>query len=196
MGARPGSSLRDLPIGIRKLEVCGVAERLQEIPERGGESVQLSSCERSEQSFPGVDVVGQGLVDERTTVVGESDVHASAIGVAWRTCHEAASLKAVKALGDGTRGDHGRPHQLAGGQAMRWSTAAQGGEHIERRGVEPVRAERAAQLSADQPRGPRHAPDHRHRWHIQVGALRTPLLHHTVDVICHHLSLVKCLAVS
>ncbi len=50
---------------------------------------------------------------------------------------------------------------------MQWSTTAQGGEHVERRGVEPACAERAAQLSADQSREPRQAPDHRHRWDQQ-----------------------------
>ena len=115
-----------------------VAERLQEIPQRGGEASRWVRRARR-AAVLGVDMVGQGLVDERATVVGESDVHAAAVCFAGGACHQAATLEAVEALGDGPRGDHGRPHQLGGGQAVLRSAAAQGGEHIERGGVEPVR---------------------------------------------------------
>jgi hypothetical protein len=63
--------------------------------------------------------------------------------------------------------------------------ASQGGQHVERRAVEIVLGEVAAQLAVEQQREPAHPADHGHRRGIQIRALLGPLTEHLVDMVRH-----------
>ena len=101
----------------------------------------------------------------------------------------------VEPLGDRPGRDHRRLHQLCWAEAVWWSVAAQGREHVERRCVESVGAEGATELAADEPVEPGEAPDHRHRRHVEIGPLAGPLFEHAVHVIGHERQLRDSLAV-
>ncbi|CAA9429147.1 MAG: hypothetical protein AVDCRST_MAG66-3173, partial [uncultured Pseudonocardia sp.] len=158
---------------------AGVAQGDQQGPQRCGEHGPLVVVQGGEDPVLVRDVVGQRAVDQGAARWGQRDQHAPPVVRARRAGDQAARLQPVQALGDRPGGHHGRARELGGGQ--RPVVAAQGGEHVERGGVEVVVGERGLELRLDEPGGAGEPPDHPHRGHVEVGPLLRPLGQDVVD---------------
>jgi hypothetical protein len=171
-GGRRSRPAADVAADVRA--AADVPQGDQQGPQRPRERGPLVVVEAGEDAVLVRHVVGQGAVDERPARRGQRDEdaparrprggarvtrpRASSRSRRWVIAPEVTMAERMSSVGDS-------------GPVV----AAQGGEHVERGGVEVVGGERGPQLRLDEPGRAREPADHPHRGHVEVGPLLRPL---------------------
>ncbi|MCY1310755.1 hypothetical protein D9M70_609800 [compost metagenome] len=100
-----------------------------------------------------------------------------------RAFDEARLFELVEPVGHRARADHGGGEQVARRKPVGRTGAAQGRQHVEARGVQPVRRQRLLGFPGKMGAQPREAAEQAHRLDIEVRPFAVPLGENSVDVI-------------